>query len=103
MEKEWRQRIDAMDAENRRVREEAQTMRNRHEGELEMVKAQNKHDLETIQEKVAAAMNKKKEVIDQLSEELRLRDVQIVKLREVMDKQRNELLDWWLPNHIEQL
>ena len=38
-------------------------------------------------------MNKKKEVIDQLSEELRLRDVQIVKLREVMDKQRNELLD----------
>ena len=39
-------------------------------------------------------MNKKKEVIDQLTEELRLRDLQIVKLREVMDKQRNELLDW---------
>ena len=53
---------------------------------MELIKQQNKHDLETIQEKVSAAMNKKKEVIDQLTEELRLRDVQIVKLREVMDK-----------------
>ena len=64
-----------MEQENRRVREEAQTQRNRHDSELELVKSQNKHDLETIQEKVAAAMNKKKEVIDQLTEELRLRDL----------------------------
>lgn len=57
-----------------------------------MIKTQNKQDLETIQEKVGAAMNKKKEVIDQLTEELRLRDLQIVKLREVMERQRQELL-----------
>ena len=49
--------------------------------------------MENIQEKVSAAMNKKKEVIEQLTEELRLRDLQVVKLREVMEKQRNELLD----------
>lgn len=31
--------------------------------------------MENIQEKVSAAMNKKKEVIEQLTEELRLRDL----------------------------
>jgi len=46
-----------------------------------------------IQEKVGVAMSKKKEVIDQLTEELRLRDLQIVKLRDVMERQRKELLD----------
>ena len=93
MEKEMRLRIDEKDKEVRRVREEAQTLRNRHEGEIEMIKAQNKSDMENIQEKVSAAMNKKKEVIEQLTEKLRLRDLQVVKLREVMEKQRNELLD----------
>ena len=40
-----------------------------------MLKQQNKHDLETIQEKVAAAMSKQKEVIEDLKEEVRLRDL----------------------------
>ena len=93
MEKEMRMRIDEKDKEVRRVREEAQTLRNKHEGEIEMIKAQNKSDMENIQERVSTAMNKKKEVIEQLTEELRLRDLQVVKLREVMEKQRNELLD----------
>ena len=34
-----RLRIDEKDKEVRRVREEAQTLRNRHEGEIEMIKA----------------------------------------------------------------
>lgn len=68
-------------------------MQHKYETEVELLKSQNKHDLETIQEKVAAAMTKKKEVIEQLQEELRLRDLQISKLREVMDKQRNQMLD----------
>jgi len=81
-----RSRIDEKDKEVRRVKEEAQSLRHKHEGEIELLKQSNKNDLETIQEKVAAAMNKKKEVIEQLTEELRLRDLQIVKLREVMEK-----------------
>ena len=93
MEKQMRQRIDEKDKEVRRVREEAQKVKNKHEGEVELLKQQNKHDLETIQEKVAAAMTKKKEVIEQLQEEVHLRDLQITKLREVMDKQRNQMLD----------
>jgi len=81
-----RSRIDEKDKDVRRVKEEAQSLRHKHEGEIELLKQSNKNDLETIQEKVAAAMNKKKEVIEQLTEELRLRDLQIVKLREVMEK-----------------
>ena len=61
-------------------------MQHKHKAEVELIRQQNKQDLETIQDKVAAAMNKKKEVIEQLNEELRLRDLQIVKLREVMEK-----------------
>ena len=92
-EQEMRKRIDAKEAENRRVREEAQSIQHKHEAVIEQIKSQNKHDLEMIQEKVGVAMSKKKEVIDQLTEELRLRDLQIVKLRDVMERQRKELLD----------
>ena len=37
-------------------------------------------------------MNKKKEIIEELAEEVRLKDCQISKLKEVMEKQRKELL-----------
>ena len=57
-----------------------------------MIKTQNKNELELIQEKVAAAMNKKKEVIEELTEELRLRDLQVMKLKEMMDKQRKDFM-----------
>ena len=86
MEKEMRARIDEKEKDVRKVKEELQSLRHKHEGEIELLKQSNRNDLETIQEKVAAAMTKKKEVIDQLTEELRLRDLQIVKLREVMEK-----------------
>ena len=46
-----------------------------------------------IQDKVQAALIKKKEVIDALSEELRLKDLQISKLRDMMDKQRKDFLN----------
>ena len=47
---------------------------------------QSKHDLEIIQDKVAIAMDKKKEIINQLQEEIHLKDLQIVKLKDLMDK-----------------
>ena len=59
---------------------------------VEEIRNQNKADLENIQDKVAAAMTKKKEIIEELQEELRLRGLQIAKLKEVMDKQRRDLL-----------
>jgi hypothetical protein len=35
---------------------------------------------------------KKKEVIDQMQEEMRIKDVHIAKLKDVIDKQRSELI-----------
>ena len=60
---------------------------------MELLKTQNKNELEMIQDKVQAALVKKKEVIDALAEELRLKDLQISKLREMMDKQRKDFLN----------
>lgn len=45
-----------------------------------------------IQEKVAAAMQKKKEIIETLHDEIRLKDLQVTKLKEMLEKQRRELL-----------
>ena len=92
LEQQMRLRLDEKDKDLRRVKEDAQTRQHRADTEIEMIKTQNKNELELIQERVAAAMNKKKEVIEELSEELRLRDLQIVKLKEIMDKQRKDLL-----------
>ena len=55
------------------MREEKQQILHKAEAELEMLKTQNKHELELIQDKVQAALVKKKEVIDALHEELRLK------------------------------
>ena len=60
---------------------------------MELIKSQNKHELAMIQDKVQATLIKKKEVIDTLAEELRLKDLQIGKIREMMDKQRKDFLD----------
>jgi hypothetical protein len=37
-------------------------------------------------------MQKKKEIIETLHDEIKLKDLQITKLKEMMDKQRRELL-----------
>ena len=75
LEQQMRLRLDEKDKDLRRVKEDAQTRQHRADTEIEMIKTQNKNELELIQERVAAAMNKKKEVIEELSEELRLRDL----------------------------
>jgi hypothetical protein len=41
-----------------------------------------------IQEKVQSALGKKKEVVETLLEELRIKDVHILKLKDVIDRQR---------------
>ena len=81
-----RQRMDEKEKEMRRLREEKQQIQHRADAEMELLKTQNKNELEMIQDKVQAALIKKKEVIDALLEELRLKDLQINKLRDMMDK-----------------
>lgn len=85
-EKQMRQRMDEKEKEMRRLKEEKQQIQHRADAEMELLKTQNKNELEMIQDKVQAALIKKKEVIDTLVEELRLKDLQINKLRDMMDK-----------------
>jgi len=37
-------------------------------------------------------MGKKKDIIDALHEEIKLKDLQVIKLKEMLEKQRRELL-----------
>ncbi len=45
-----------------------------------------------IEEKIKMALAKKHEIIQSLQDESRLKDIQIEKLRVMLDKQRKELL-----------
>ena len=63
-------------------------MEHKAQTELDNAKERHRQELELIQEKVQAALNKKKEVIENLQEELRIKDLHIAKLKEVMDRQR---------------
>ena len=81
-----RQRMDEKEKEMRRFREEKQQIQHRADAKMELLKTHNKNELEMIQDKVQAALIKKKEVIDALAEELRLKDLQINKIRDMMDK-----------------
>ena len=51
-----------------------------------------RQEISIIQEKVQSTLAKKRETIEALSEELRIKDIHIAKLKEVIDKQRLELI-----------
>ena len=51
-----------------------------------------RQQIQTIEEKVHQALQKKRETIEQLAEELRLKEVQVEKYKAMMDRQRKELL-----------
>ena len=92
LEAQLRQRIEQRDSEIRKMKLDIQQIEHKATTELDNCKERQRQELEIIQEKVQAALNKKKEVIEQLQEELRIKDLHIAKLKEVMDRQRHELV-----------
>lgn len=92
IEDEMRDKIDEKERNIRKLHDELQQREHQYTLEIEQLKNGNKHDLEMIQEKVQAAMAKKKEIIDALHEEIKMKDLQVIKLKEMLDRQRRELL-----------
>ncbi len=92
LEAQLRQRIEQRDNEIRKMKLDIQQMEHKASTELDNCKERQRQELELIQEKVQAALSKKKEVIENLQEELRIKDLHINKLKEVMDRQRQELV-----------
>ena len=66
LEKQMRIRIDDRDREINTLKEKVKTSTHRAVLELDVIKQQNKNELEMIQEKVQSTMMKKKETIDYL-------------------------------------
>ena len=87
-----RHKIEEKERQIRKIYDELQQREHQSALEIEQLKNGNKHDLEMIQEKVQAAMAKKKEIIDALHEEIKMKDLQVIKLKEMLDRQRRELL-----------
>ena len=79
-------RIEEKEREIRALTTKVQEAQHEHALEAEQVKTANKNDLELIQEKIQAALAKKKEIIDSLHEEVKLKDLQILKLKELLEQ-----------------
>ena len=92
VEEEFQDKLDQKLKDLRIIKEHQLEEQHAHELEVESLKAQNKADLEMIQEKVQIAMQKKKEIIDALHDEVKIKDLQVTKLKEMLEKQRRELL-----------
>lgn len=60
--------------------------------EMDSEKMTFRQQIQTIEEKVQQALQKKRETIEKLAEELRLKEVQVEKYKAMMDRQRKELL-----------
>lgn len=59
---------------------------------MEALKLTKQQELDMIEAKIKEALARKHEVIQHLQEEMKLKDIQIDKLKALLDKQRKELL-----------
>jgi hypothetical protein len=92
IEDETRLQMLEKERELRKVRDLMAEAESKHREEVEKMKVAKQQDLEIIEEKIRQAMAKKTSIIEGLVEESRLKEVQIEKLRNMLDKQRRELL-----------
>ena len=92
VEDEIRGEVEQKEREARKLREQIQQIEHKHRGEVESMKLAKQQELDVIEEKIKLALAKKHEIIQTLQEETRLKDMQIEKLRGMLDKQRRELL-----------
>lgn len=69
--------IEQKNKEIRQLNEKLMEAKHESDLDLDQLRVQHKADMETIQEKVQAAMEKKKEIIEVLHEETRMKDLQI--------------------------
>jgi hypothetical protein len=92
IEDEFREELELKEREARKLREQLQAMEHRHKSEVESMKLAKQQELDVIEEKIKMALSKKHEIIQSLQEEIKLREMQIEKLKVMLDKQRRELL-----------
>ena len=92
LEDEVRLQLLEKEKELQKARDQIGEIESKHRAEIEQMKLGKQQDLEIIEEKIRQAMAKKTSIIESLVEESRLKEVQIEKLRAMLDKQRRELL-----------
>lgn len=86
LEDEVRLQLLEKEKELRKAREAITEIEGKHRAEIEQMKLGKQQDLEIIEEKIRQAMAKKTSIIESLVEESRLKEVQIEKLRAMLDK-----------------
>ncbi|CDW86542.1 UNKNOWN [Stylonychia lemnae] len=92
VEDDLRLQIDEKERELRKMREEVMTIEHRHKGEQERDKLNHKNQIDLIHSKVEQVLAKKRDEIAALEQDLKMKDIQIEKLKVMLDKQRKELL-----------
>jgi hypothetical protein len=89
---EMREEVEKREKEARKLREQLASEGQRFKAELEALKVTKQQELDMIEAKIKEALARKHEVITHLRDELKLKDVQVDKLKALLDKQRKELL-----------
>lgn len=87
-----RNEVDFKERELRKLRDHIQTLTHQHQSEISQIKLAKQQELDIIEDKIKQALAKKNDAISTLSEEVKLREMQIDKLKSMLEKQRKELL-----------
>ena len=92
LEAEGQAALEAKERELRKLQAQLQGVEHTHMAKVEALKQENKSNLEVIEEKIGLALRKKNEVIERVEGELKVKEIQVEKLRVMLEKQRRELL-----------
>ena len=74
------------------MKEEIERHKQAVEIEGNRLKREHRTEIEEVEDKVKRAMMKKDEVIQRLKDEIQIKETQVYKYKELLQKQRNELL-----------
>lgn len=80
------------DREIRKLQQHKQALLEAHQEEITTLKLGHQEQLAVVEEKIKEALAKKNADIQQMKEQVMLKDVQLHKLKEILDQKRKELL-----------
>ncbi len=85
-------RLGEKDKEIRVLRETIDEVEQKHDHDVSKVREQHKDQINNLEIKVKAALGKKQEDINQLLEEVRTKELQVIAYKKQLEEQRHELL-----------
>ena len=84
--------MEDRESELRQVKIDLEACQTKHNLEIERITHKHQAELCALQDKFTQALLKPRQKIEEMQDELRLKDVHIMKLKDVIDRQRRDLI-----------